>query len=502
VINRAINAIAVSLALVSAPVISWASENRGLDHLEKSVERRVLSNGITVLAMDRGFSPTLTLLISFRTGSVDETYRTIGAAHMLEHMLFKGTDRIGTTDYKKEKALLEKIERVGETLDALMIANPADKRIPGLRRQLENFEKEAAKYVQSSPYDMIYTSRGGVNFNAGTSRDKTTYIIELPSAELELWARLESERLRSPVLREYYRERKTVVEERLMRYDSRGVESLAEKFIATAFIAHPYRHPIIGWGSNVKYLSIRDVRDFFRTFYVPSRMTITVVGKQDTERTFRMVEKYFGKIKSGTAPPQVVIREPVHRGERRLELNFDSNPYLMIGWNKPTYPAPEDYVCDVIAGVLADGKSSRLYRSLVIEKKLAASVDAWSGFPGARYDNLFVIAAAPRHPHTAGELERAVYEELDRLSSGITKDELEIFLNKTEASMVFDLSSNRGVARAIDYYQTIFGDWRYLPRYMNEVKNVTVDDVREVLKKYFTPENRTVGILINSGAKK
>lgn len=490
------------LTLAVVPVAFSAEKNRSLDFLKKNVERRVLPNGITVLVLDRGFSPTLSLVISFKVGSADESYRTIGAAHMLEHMLFKGTDRVGTSNYAREKVLLDKIEKIGETLDQLMVSNPGDKRIPGLRRQLEIYQREASKFVQGSPYDKIYTTRGGVGFNAGTSRDKTTYFIELPSTELELWAQTESERLRNPVMREYYQERNTVVEERLMRYDSKGIETLSEKFIATAFIAHPYRHPIIGWASNVRYLSIRDVRSFYKSFYIPSRMTITIVGKQNPEQTFKIVEKYFGKIKGVPSPPGVVIHEPGHLGERRFEVYFDSNPYLMIGWNKPTYPSRDDYVCDIIAGVLSEGKSSRLYRALVREKKIAASVDAWSSFPGSRYDNLFVIAAAPRHPYTPLDLEKAIYEEITRMETEIKKEEMVSFINKIESSTVFDMSSNKGVAHAINYYQTIFGDWQYLLRYLEEIRNVSVEDVRTVMKKYFTRENRTVGLLFNSREKK
>ena len=264
--------------------------------VEENVRTKTLHNGATVIAYNRGYSPTLALTISFKVGSVDESYRTAGAAHMLEHMLFKGTDKIGTKDYAREKKILDQIEKIGDGIDRLKMSNPADRRISPLEKQLKKLQDEAAKYIVSSPYDSIYTSIGAVGFNASTSRDRTSYYIELPASRLETWAELESERLRNPVMREFYQERRTVVEERLMRYDSKGVESLVERFIATAFMAHPYRHPVIGWASNVGFLSLRDVRAFYNEHYIPSLMTITVVGKQNPDNTIAVVEKYFGTL--------------------------------------------------------------------------------------------------------------------------------------------------------------------------------------------------------------
>ncbi len=222
-------------------------------YLKENVKTFKLSNGITLILLNRGYSPTLAFEIAFRVGSVNETYRTAGAAHMLEHMLFKGTDVIGTKDYKKEKVILKKIEAIGETLDKVRILNPDNVRISHLEKELKKLQKEQRKYVVNSPYDMIYTSNGGVGFNASTSKDMTGYYIELPSKKLKLWAKTESERLRKPVLREFYLERNNVIQERLMRYDSKGTGLLFESFIATAFQSHPYRHPIIGWRSNIPF---------------------------------------------------------------------------------------------------------------------------------------------------------------------------------------------------------------------------------------------------------
>lgn len=471
------------------------------DFLRNNVVERKLGNGITLLMLNRGFAPTLAMEISFRVGSSDESYRTIGAAHMLEHMLFKGTDRLGTKDFEKEKVLLKKIEALGETLDRLKQKNPSNVLIPELEEGLKKLQKEHSQYVVSSPYDKIYTANGGVGFNASTSRDKTGYYIELPSSKLELWAQLESERLRNPVLREYYLERNNVLQERLMRTDSVGTGLLNEQFIAAAFEAHPYRHPIIGWKSSIENLSIKDIRRFYNTYYIPSRMVITIVGKQDVEATYSIISKYFEGLASKPEPPYPAIQEPLQRGEKRFSLMFESNPYIMIGWHKPTFPDNDDYVCDVIAEILAGGRSSALYRRLVIEKKMVSSISAWNGYPAARYDNLFVIAAAPANGYSLEDVEKEIYSVIDETLKKVTQEDLDKVVVGIESELVFSLDTNKGLGHMISYYQTIFEKWQYIITYLKSVKGVSIQDVHNAAEAYFVPENRIVGFLKDSRKK-
>ncbi len=492
--------IALVLALFSFDN-SFAGISDAGKYLKDNVIHKNLSNGINVLMLNRGYTPTLALLISFRAGSSDESYDTIGVAHMLEHMLFKGTDKIGTKDYKAEKKILKKIESAGGELDRLRLEDPESKEIAVLREKLKSLQKEHAKYVVSTPYSKIYTENGGVGFNASTSRDKTAYYIELPSSKMELWARLESERLRNPVLREFYLERGAVLEERLMRYDSVGSSNLFEKFNAAAFIAHPYRHPTIGWRSNIDNYTIETVSKFYRTYYIPSRMTITIVGKHDPGKTLKVLEKYFGRLGKKTAPPEVVIKEPEQKGERRLDVYFEASPHLYIGWHKPTFPSREDYVFDFVSAILSEGKTSRLYNSLVIEKGIALSINAWNGFPGARYNNLFVISAQPKHPHTPEDVEKAIYDEITRLQTDLKDEEIQKVLNRIESSFIFDLDSNMGIARLLSYYQTVFKDWKYSVDYLSVLKTISAKEIKDAIKKYLTDKNRTVGILRDSRSK-
>jgi len=484
----------IFISIAAPGDITSGDDVAGKYFLENVVEKK-LPNGITLLMINRGYSPTLSLRISFRVGSVNESYNSIGAAHILEHMLFKGTERIGTKDYESEKKILNRIEAAGETLDRLKLGSPGNSAIPELEKELKKLQKEHESYVVSSPYDRIYTEIGGIGLNASTSKDMTGYYIQLPADKIETWAKIESERIQNPVLREYYRERDNIIEERLMRTDSSGNGLLSEAFFAAAYIAHPYRHPVIGWASNIKYMSIHDIRRFYREHYIPSRMTITIVGKQDTDETFRIVNNYFGEIEPGADPGEVKIVEPVQDGEKRVEVFFKSRPFLIMGWKKPAAPDPVDTAFDVISTALGDGKSSRLHKSLVLDKKIASAVYTWNGAPGARYNNMFVIYAAPAQGVTPEELEKEILNEINLFRDGVTESEIERVKNIGESSFLFMMDSNESIAGTLSYYETVLQDWRYLAGYTGRLNRVSREDVQGAIDNYMTEKNRTVGIL-------
>ncbi len=483
-------------------VNNYSTEVDTTEYFKTKVVEKRLKNGIVLLMMDRGFSPTLAFHISFRVGSVDESYSTSGAAHILEHMLFKGTDKLGTKDYQKEKPILNRIEAVGETIDRLRLENPGSGEIKKLEAELKSLEVRQSELAISSPYDMLYTSNGGVMFNASTSRDMTGYYIQLPSDRIELWAETESARLKNPVFREYYKERDNVFEERLMRYQTSGDGLLQEAFFAAAYSAHPYRHPTIGWESNIKYMSINDIRKFYNTYYIPSRMTITVVGKQNPEETYNTIKKYFEDIKPRPEPGEIKIIEPEQVGEKRISVYFKSRPSIMIGWKKPTAPAKDDYAFDIMQTALGTGKSSRLYKSLVLEKKLASAVYAWNGAPGSRYDNMFIVYAAPVAGVSLETLEKEIYSEMSRFRKEIDSAEIDRVKNLSESSFIFMLDNNDGIAGQLSYYQTVFKDWRYLANYLENLNKVSVEDIYSAFDKYIKDNNRTVAVLLDDRSVK
>ncbi len=465
--------------------------------LEDKVREHTLKNGMKLLMVERRTSPTVSAWIRFKVGSVDERSDERGIAHLLEHMMFKGTKTLGTTDYKAEKPILDRIESTAQTLMAEKLKRRAadPKRIEKLSSRLAALEGEAAGYSVKNELSEIYSRNGGVNFNAFTSKDSTAYMVSLPSNKLELWAAIESDRLRNAVLREFYTERSVVMEERRRSYDTSPEGKLWESFFATAYSAHPYGQPIIGWMSDIENLSRAKAEAFLRSFYAPANAVVAIVGDVDTDKTIAMVEKYFGGLPPGVPVPPVAVEEPRQPGERRIEVVEDSEPRLMIGFHKPTLPEKDDYVFDIITMLLADGRTSRLYRKLVVEKQLATDVSAFSS-PGSRYPNLFIIAATPRAPHTVREVEEAIYAELERLKTEpATEREMRRIMNNLEAGEVMAMGSNDGLARRLTEYEAIAGTWRYMTEHRREVEKLTPADVIETARKYLARENRTVATI-------
>ncbi|GAB4173840.1 MAG: pitrilysin family protein [Geothermobacteraceae bacterium] len=484
------------LVLLSLLVCSHARAGT----LAERVREHTFANGLKLLVVERHTSPTFAAYISIGVGAVDEDSSTRGVAHLLEHMLFKGTETIGTRDYRQEKPILEEIARVGGRIDALKNDPKADSaELERLRRRLAELQQRHRPLVVKDEFSRIYGENGGVGYNAFTSKDTTTYTVQLPANRLELWARLEADRMRNPVLREFYTEREVIKEERRRSYDSRPSGMLYETLLANAFTVHPYRNPIIGWPSDIDNLTLEETESFLHRYYAPVNTVIALVGDVEFDHAVDVVGLTFGTIPAGTPVPPVIAVEPPQRGEKRVEIRFDAEPRLAIAFHKPTLPAKDDYIFDLIDLILGQGRVSRLYREVVEKRQLAAGISTY-GAPGARYDNLFVISATPRKPHTVEEVEQAIMAELERLrSTAVSDSEIERALNRLRADHLRSMRSNAGLARSLTYYQLVAGDWRYLDRYGQVVSTLTAEDVRRVAEEYFRPENRTVVILRRQG---
>ena len=322
--------------------------------LEEKVVERTLKNGLKLLLVERHTSPTVSAWIRFKVGSVDERSDERGIAHLLEHMLFKGTTTLGTRDYAAEKPLLDKIEQTAQALIAEKArqAGANQARIAELTQQLAKLEAEAGKYVIKDEFFELYAKNGGVGYNAFTSRDGTTYLINLPSNKLELWAAIESDRMKNAVLREFYTERSVVMEERRRSYDADPENKLWETLLASSYLAHPYGQPTIGWMSDIENLTRTKAERFFHDYYGPQTAIVAIVGDINTAATIKLVERYFGAIPPGKQPAPVTTVEPPQGGERRIELIAEAEPALMIGYHKPAILAPDDYVFDIISAIL------------------------------------------------------------------------------------------------------------------------------------------------------
>ncbi|AMV71935.1 pitrilysin family protein [Desulfuromonas carbonis] len=472
----------------------------GAQTLSDKVRQATLDNGLKLLVVERHDAPTFTAYLTLGVGAVDETSATRGVAHLLEHMLFKGTKRIGTRDWQQEAPLLEKIEEVGSRIDALKDDPQVNAvELARLRATLATLQAEHRQYVVKDEFSRIYAENGGVGYNAFTSKDMTTYLVSLPANKLELWAALESDRMQNAVLREFYTEREVIKEERRRSYEASPGGMLYERLIANAFTVHPYRNPIIGWESDIDHLTLAETRQFLHAYYAPTNAVITLVGDIDFDQARALVERYFGGIPAGTEVAPVTAIEPPQGGEKRLRVEFDAEPQLAIAFHKPTLPDKADYLFDLIDQILAQGRTSRLYRALVVEQQLATSVSTY-GAPGSRYSNLFVISAVPRYPHTAAEVEAAIYHELERLASEpVSADELERARTRLQTDRLRYLKGNEGLARMLSYYQVVAGDWRYLVDYDAIVAGLDAEQVRQAVATYLVPANRTVAILDKDG---
>jgi predicted Zn-dependent peptidase len=505
---------ALSSAVIVSCGLTFGSSAAAPFGLADRVIEHKLANGMTILMVERHQAPVVSINMTFGVGGVNEQVGQTGLAHFYEHMAFKGTSTVGTKDYQKEKPVLDELHRVGTELEqrqrdlarrgADMAADPGEKSaVEALQKRFKELQEQAAQYVAGNEMALLYQRHGGVGLNASTGKDLTRYVISLPSNRLPLWAAIESDRMANPVLREFYKERGVVMEERRLRNDDSPTGLLYETFTSAAFRAHQYGVPTIGWESDILSLTPAATEAFFKTYYGPGRATIGIVGDIDPKEVVTLIENTFGKIPPGPPPPQMVTVEPPQRGERRVEVEFDAEPSLAIGFHKPGLGHPDDYVFDVIDELLTDGPTSRLYTKLVRDERLAASVNSDANYPGVRSANLFVLSATPLAPHQAAEVEAAILAELERLKKEpVSAKELERIINNLDADMVRALRSNSGLASQLALYQTVAGDWRYVLKSRDKIAAVTPDDIQRVAAQYFTKSNRTVATLVKKTGSK
>jgi predicted Zn-dependent peptidase len=494
---------AVFLLFVTLVFVTLAAA-QDLASFEKRITVKKLHNGLTLLICERREAPVFSFFTLVDAGSTQDPMRATGLAHMFEHMAFKGTTTIGTKDYAAEKPALAKVE----VAYAAYIAE-RDKPIGRDEAKLKQLEKawqdaiaEADKYVISNQFGKIIEENGGEDMNAFTNYDETAYHYSLPENRLELWAYLESDRFLHPVLREFYKERNVVIEERRMRTDSNPFGRLLEQFTEEAFVAHPYHRPTIGWISDLNTFSATEAQEFFDKYYVPSNMVVAVAGDVDAAKSIPMIEKYFGRLPTSPQPDETTTTEPPQNSERRVVLLEQSQPLYIEGYHRPDYRSKDDAVYDAISDLMSDGRTSRLYRALVRDKKIASYAEGITGYPGVKYPHLFAFLAVPLPGHTPQEMGDAIHAEIDRLKKeDVSDEELKMIKTRAKANLIRGLADNEGLATDLATYQTRYGDWRELFRSVDRIDQVTKADIRRVANEVFVDTNRTVGVIENAGGK-
>ena len=420
-----------------------------VDAFSQVVEHR-LKNGMLVLVLREPRAPLVTHQIWYRVGSRNEELGKTGLSHLTEHLMFKDTHK-----YKA---------------------------------------KEFSRLVQKS----------GGRDNAFTSKDYTAYFQNGPSKELKRWMEMEANRMRGLKVDEksFSTEKNVVLEERRLRTEDDPVSFLIEDTMATAYKAHPYQWPIIGWHYDLDSLDPKDFQKYYRTYYEPNNATLVVVGDVDPKQVLAWAEETYGKIPPGPPPPPVTAKEPHQYGERRLVVQREAQlPYLLMAYHVPNWENDDAFALELLANLLSQGRSSRLYHKLVYKNRLALEA-------GADYDldtadaSIFLLYGQPLPGKTVAQLERALDAEIKRLQTDLVEPkELEKAKNQVAASFYMSMDS-------LFYRGMVLGKlasvarWDLVKEFIPKIQQVTAEDIRRVARQYLVPDNRTIGVLLPTrGAK-
>jgi predicted Zn-dependent peptidase len=499
--NTLLTIVLLVVALLGGSTPVWSAGNEVLDRIEGKVTSFTLENGLTFLVIERHQTPVASFVTMVGVGSVDEPAGRSGLAHMLEHMAFKGTSRIGTTNWEAEKKALSKVEEAyRQWQDALRSEDADAEKAAQLKDRFQELQKKAQKYVRPNEFASIIEANGGTDLNAATSSEYTMYFCSLPSNRAELWFSLESERLRDPVWREFFTEKDVVLEERRMRVDSSPIGQLMERLLAVSFLAHPYRQPVIGWESDIKAALPSDLSNLYEKYYVPGNMVCAVAGDVDPEQIKAWAKKYFGPLPEGTKPKPVETREPDQLGTRQVEIASRAQPVMARAYQGLSRFDPLAPALTLASDILSQGRTSRLYTSLVEDQELAAQVGTYSGYPADIDPGLFLVFALPNTRVPLSELAQGVDEQLDRMRrTEVSEEELQRVKTQARAQLLRGLDSNLGLARTLARTQLLENDWREAFFELDDLEAVGPADIQKAAQEILVPEKMTEARLIHAG---
>jgi predicted Zn-dependent peptidase len=482
-----------------------------------AVEEFTLPNGMQFLLVPRSDQPNVVSAgWVAKVGSVNERPGITGISHFFEHMMFKGTDTIGTRDPEKDaryraeqKALRDEINRLvwtrqygrffkGEIDDPWNPANDTQE-IRVLRAKLDELIKAQQGRGQGGPsaativkdeFDQVYTKAGGSGMNAFTTYDLTCYFITVPANKLELWAWMESDRLHDSVFREFYSERDVVHEERRLRTESTPTGRFEEQFDALFWASSGYSWPVIGWPSDLNSYTFEQAQDYWNVYYRPGNLVGVLVGDFDPRQARGLIEKYFARLDPGTRqPPPVVTLEVEQLAEQRMNAAGDVPPGVEIRYHTVPAGHADSYPLDMLAELLNE-RTGRLYTGLVEGRGIAAAAQSYSDT--RKYAGLFAVSAQARGAATPAALEQAWYEELARLQKdGVPDRELRKVKNRVAAQNYRKLENNMSLLVQLAFAEAVL-DWREINEGPAKYEAVTAADVQRVANKYFLESNRSV----------
>ena len=487
--------------LLAVPCVAQEKESG----FKLPVEEFVLDNGLRVLLVERHDVPRVFCSLWWRVGSVNERPGVTGLSHFFEHMMFMGTDVIGTTDFAKDTDLNAKIEAVMGKIREIKLARleskrrgeepsaEAEARYKALMKEYEGYVEDQKKIIIPEHLSKIFQANGGTGLNATTSYDRTNYFVELPANKVELFCWLESDRFLKPVFRSFYPERDVVKEERRMRTDSTPTGLIHEAYWAMFWEAHPYKWPVLGWMSDIDQYTLADAQRYYDTHYSAPNCTAIFVGDVQPAEIKELAKRYFGRLKRFPGERDAIVtQEPEQPAERRMESEADAKDEVTVQWHGPSAVHKDSPACDLMMSVFS-GRSGRLFRPLVEDRKLALDVQSY--FWSLKYGGVLNLGITPRDGVDMHTLEKALLEIVEDVrKNGITDRELEKVRNQQMADLVRGLKTNNGIAQQLGYFETV-GTYKDFFAYAKALESVTAADIKRCAEQYLKPTGKNVLIV-------
>ncbi|MCD6161780.1 MAG: insulinase family protein [candidate division Zixibacteria bacterium] len=495
--NKTVNRI-IWITICVILTMTTTASSFDFSKVKKKITEYNLDNGLKIIIMERHDAPVVSFVTWANVGGSDDPKGYTGLAHMFEHMAFKGTKYIGSKNIEEELKLIAAEDSIFMELrkERLKGRYADSTRLAILNKAYDTARETSYELVVPNEFSQIVEREGGVGLNAGTSMDFTMYTSSYPSNKVELWMAMESQRFKEPVLREMFKERDVIMEERRMTLESSPFGRLIDEMKAAAFKAHPYGIAIIGHTSDINNYTREAAMAFYKEHYVPSNMVIAVVGDVKTKDIIKLAEKYWGSIPYQSPPEPVTTVEPEQKSERRVYMEDPSQPLLVAGWHIPESTHPDWLAIEALADYFGQGRTSMLHKNLVKEKKIAVQVGVYPGYPASKYPCLFLVYAIPSQNHSNEECEKQILTEIEKLKTElIPLAEVEKIKARAKAELIFNLDSNGGLAAQLAAYQTYSGDWRELFNELDKINAITAEDIQRVAKQYLNRDNCTVGVM-------
>jgi predicted Zn-dependent peptidase len=481
------------------------------------VKEFTLKNGMLFLVVERHATPQVACHLSIRAGSALEDTGKTGIAHMLEHMMFKGTKNYGTTDLKRDLALQQPIEAAYQVvLSEEGKRNPDRALIQAKRKEMEQLRLEVQKIYVPQAFSSQVGKNGAVRVNAFTSKDETQYFMSVPSDMVEQWFSIVSEQLFEPAWREFYVEKEVIQREWAFRYVNNPDGAAWLDLHATAYTAHPYRNPTIGWKSDMEKFNTKDAMRFHGAYYHPANAVAVLVGDISLENAKQFAEVYFERYPAGRAAPETVTQEPPQSGPRKSVrfLKGARTPSVLIGFHGARMGTEDFDALDALAMVLSHGRGARMTQE-VVNKGLA--VEAWAHNLDNRYAGMLIVGGSPYEPpefkkgslseeeerqahlRACENLEKTLLAQLEKLKTEpISSRELERIKKLNHRDFMERLKSNESLAMALATAEVQVG-WPYLLSYLERIDRVTPEAIRDAVNRTDTEENRTTVFVIPGG---